>query len=108
MDKLEKKMMESEFARINGSIMRAFNILEHRYKKLSSILGALKGEGVSTGQFIANMNFLEEEGYVKLRDIETRQARSISDFDYDTLEGKLSGKGLRLLKGVIDDDLVER
>ena len=104
MDKLEKKMIESEFASINGAIMRALNILEHRYKKLSSILGALKGEGDSTGQFIANMNFLEEE----LRDSETRQARSISDFDYDTLEGKLSGKGLRLLKGVIDDDLVER
>ena len=50
------------------------------------------------------MNFLHEEGYIYLRDMESREPANLADVEYQTLEAKVTGKGIRLLGGGITDE----
>ena len=38
------------------------------------------------------MNFLHEEGYIYLRDMESREPANLADVEYQTLEAKVTGK----------------
>ena len=44
---------------------------------------------------------------IYLRDIKTREDASLADCDYQTLEAKVTGKGIRLLGGGITDNMVD-
>ena len=54
-----------------------------------------------------SVNFLAEEGYIHLRDIKSHEDASLADCDYQTLEAKVTGKGIRLLGGGISDNMVD-
>ena len=50
---------------------------------------------------------LAEEGYIHLRRISTKESAALADTDYTALEAKLTGRGIRLLAGGIEDDMIE-
>lgn len=104
MDKseMERKMRGAEFVDNNGHVMAAINLLHEKYVRLSSVCAALESR-ISKSDICKSVNFLEEEGYIKIRTVADKQPASISDCDIDVLEAKLSGKGIRLMRGSIRD-----
>ncbi len=107
MDKetLNRRISAGNFVKNNGSVLRTVNILETKYNKLKSIQYALIN--VDKDEISNSINYLYEAGYLHLRHIESKQPSSLADADFDELEGKLTAKGIQLLKGVIQDECVE-
>lgn len=94
------------FIESNAQVLLALNILAHQYHRLTDIQGLQMGRGVSESEFLDSVNFLAEEGYIRLRQISTGETAELADSDYRTLEGLLTGKGKRLLCGNIRDELI--
>ena len=67
----------------------------------------LEDDGIAEDEFLDSEHFLAEEGYIHLRRISTRESAVLADTDYTALEAKLTGKGIRLLAGGIEDDMIE-
>lgn len=103
-----RKLEAGEFVTNNGRVLRTINILRYKYNRLKSVESVLKEEGIDNGDFLDSVNFLSEEGYIHLRHIATpHDTMSLSDCDYSMIEAKLTAKGIRLLAGGIDDDMIE-
>lgn len=107
MDKetLNRRISAGNFVKNNGSVLRTVNILKTKYNKLKSIQYALIN--VNRDEISNSINYLYEAGYLHLRHVESKQPSSLADDDFDVLEGKLTAKGIQLLKGVIQDECVE-
>ena len=90
----KQRLKAGNFVRNNGRVLRTINILRHKYNKLSGIQNVLE-------------DFLALEGYIDLRDVATKGPASLADNHFETLEARLTGKGIRLLAGGIDDKMIE-
>lgn len=96
----EKQRLEaSGFARSNGKVLRAVNILRIRYNKLTGIKSVLKDDGVTAEEFLESVGFLAEDGYIHLRQIAAKESAALSDSDYAALEAKLTGQGHPVVGG---------
>ncbi|MDE5771457.1 MAG: type VI secretion protein [Ruminococcus sp.] len=106
MDKetLNRRISAGNFVENNGSVLRAVNILKTKFNRLKDIKYALN---IEKNDIENSINYLHEAGYLHLRNSENRQPSSLSDDDFDVLEGKLTAKGIQLLAGVIQDECVE-
>lgn len=102
-----RKLEAREFIANNGRVLRTINILRYKYNRLKSVENVLRDEGIDNGDFLDSVNFLSQEGYIHLRHITTHETVSLSDCDYSLTEANLTGKGIRLLAGGINDDMVE-
>ena len=69
--------------------------------------GWLEEGGMSGDEVRDAGNFLALEGYIHLRDVASKNEANLSDCHYDTLEARLTGKGIRLLAGGIEDTMIE-
>lgn len=97
-----------EFKVNNGKVLRMINILRHNYNKLKSIKQVIENDDVNEKEFLDSINFLSLEGYIDLRLIDTKKNINFADCDdYKKLEAKLTGKGIRLLAGGINDNMIE-
>ena len=103
----KQRLKAGNFVRNNGRVLRTINILRHKYNKLSGIQNVLEEDGITEDEFLDSVNFLALEGYIHLRDVATKNDASLSDCNYETLEGRLTGKGVRLLAGGIEDTMIE-
>lgn len=101
------RLRAAEFPRNNGKVLRAVNILRLSYNRLSGVRRVVQEEGVDEGEFLASVNFLTEEGYLRLRQAGSHEPAALSDAGYLELEAKLTGKAIRLLVGGAEDDMVE-
>ncbi len=106
-EKLKREIIGSNFIKHNGLVMTTINILTPQYSKLVSLESVFKTRAISKAEFIESVNFLSEEQYIHLRDIITKEEVSLADADYEVVEAKLTGKGLRLLNGGIEDNMIE-
>jgi hypothetical protein len=57
--------------------------------------------------FLDCINYLSQEGYIVLRLISHDKPAQLADHDYTELEALVSSKGIRLLGGVICDEMVD-
>lgn len=109
MDKeaIMKKVRAGNFMDNNGVVLRTINILRHEYNRLKGIAYALPN--LAEDEFLDSVNYLHEEGYIHLRDIDTKAeaVTGLADIDFKQLEGKLTAKGIRLLAGGIADPCVK-
>lgn len=104
-DDLIRKIRAGSFRVNNGRVIRTINILRNKYIALRDIRHALPDIGEP--EIIDSINFLQEEQYIRLRNIDTKSETLLSDAEYTDLEAKVTGKGIRLLGGSIPDDMVE-
>ena len=106
-EEIAKKIRAGNFVDNTGRVLRTINILRYEYNKLKSIQYALTD--IAEDELLDAVNYLHEEGYIHLRDIETKETAvtGLADKDYRQLEAKLTGKGIRLLAGGIIDSLVK-
>lgn len=100
------RMHRAAFVRNNGRVLRTMALLERNFKRLSEIIYALE-VNISEEECVKSLNYLFESGYIRLRQIKTRENADISDFEIDELEAKITQKGTLLMEGVISDELVE-
>lgn len=106
-EKLLAEMKQNELARANGRVMRALNVLYPKYNSLRGIQIALSDDGIGEELYTASVDFLALEGYILLRTVKDHVPVSdLADHSWVDLEGKLSGKGTRLLEGGMKDNLV--
>ena len=105
-DDIARKIRAGNFIVNTGRVLRAINILRTKYNKLTGIQYALTD--MEEDEFLDAVNYLHEEGYIHLRDIETEApaVTGLADKDHRALEAKLTGKGIRLLAGGISDHMV--
>lgn len=105
-EEMRKRLAAGAFVENNGVVLRTINILRHRYNKLTTIKYALPQ--LAEDQFMDSLNFLQEEGYIHLRLVETQAEVQLADaLHYSELEAKLTGKGIRLLAQEIKDPLIK-
>lgn len=103
----KQRLKAGNFVRNNGRVLRTINILRHKYNKLSGIQSVLEEDGISEDEFLDAVNFLALEDYIHLRDVATKNDASLADCQYENLEARLTGKGIRLLAGGIEDTMIE-
>lgn len=103
----KRRLRAGEFMINNGRVLSTINLLREKYNSLHSVEKALRYENIEKQEFIDSVNFLQEEGYIHLRDIMTHEDASLADFEYQNLEAKVTGKGIRLLGGGLDDNMVD-
>ena len=105
-EELRRKLRSAQFIKNNGRVLRTINILRHQYERLDDISLALSD--MPEERYMDCINFLTEAGYIKLRNVTSKQAiAGIEDCDYKMLEAKLTEKGIRLLSGSITDEMVD-
>lgn len=102
---LLRKMKAGKFIENNGKVIRAINLLRHKYINLSEVFYALEQE-MSEGEYLDCINFLTEAGYINLRDVRTDEPADLDKYEYTSLKAKLSHNGIRLLEGEIIDKSV--
>lgn len=108
MGNIDKSALRAgNFRTNNGRVLRTVNLLRFKYNKLSGIQSVLEDSGIAEDEFLDSVNFLTEEGYIHLREISSKESAALADSDYLTLEAKLTGKGIRLLAGGIEDNMIE-
>lgn len=100
-----RQIKAAKFVENNGKVIRAINLLKHKYIKLSDVYYAMEGE-MSEDEYLESINFLSEAGYINLRVIRTDEPADLDKYDYTSLKAKLSHNGIRLLKGEIIDKSV--
>lgn len=109
MDKNEiaARIRAGNFVVNNGKVLRTINILREKYNKLTGIRYALPD--LDDSEILDSINYLHEEGYIHLRQIETKApaVTGLADYGYKELEAKLTGKGIKLLAGGIDDPVID-
>lgn len=93
----KRRLRAGAFMVNNGRVLMTINLLREKYNALRSVEKGLKAEGIERQEFIDSVNFLHEEGYIYLRDMESREPANLADVEYQTLEAKVTGKGIRLL-----------
>lgn len=103
----KRKLRAGDFMMNNGRVLSTINLLREKYNPLRSVEKAVSYEAIERQAFIDSVNFLQEEGYIHLRDIKSHENASLADFDYQTLEARVTGKGIRLLGGGLEDNMVD-
>ena len=98
----KRRLRAGAFMVNNGRVLMTINLLREKYNALRSVEKGLKAEGIERQEFIDSVNFLHEEGYM-----ESREPANLADVEYQTLEAKVTGKGIRLLGGGITDEMVD-
>ena len=105
MDNAIAKMRAGRFIKNNGRVLRTINLLRYKYEKLDEVKYAL--EDIPDNEYLDSLNYLSEAEYIQMRHITSKQVAEIADVDYIHLEAKLTEKGIRLLAGKLEDDLIE-
>lgn len=88
----KRRLRAGAFMVNNGRVLMTINLLREKYNALRSVEKGLKAEGIERQEFIDSVNFLHEEGYIYLRDMESREPANLADVEYQTLEAKVTGK----------------
>jgi hypothetical protein len=105
---LEKRRLRAgAFTVNNGRILCTINLLREKYNALRSVEKGVRSEGIDRQDFIDSIHFLTEEGYINLRTIENHVPAILADTDYQLLEAKVTGKGIRLLGGGLEDNMID-
>lgn len=103
-----EKIKREKFPDNNAKVLRAINMLRTHYTKIFELNYALAPE-VNSSEIIDSVNYLNEGGYIKLRDIVSHcEVSDFADGEPNTLEAKLTQKGIMFLNGKINDPCIRR
>jgi hypothetical protein len=103
MDNLTVAAME----KLNGGILRVLNIYAgFRYRPAEEIFTLFLDGDDETGVYNA-IAYLQQSGYIDIREKEGKTLVDVYDFDLEDLEIRLTPKGAQLLAFKINDVLVK-
>lgn len=100
---IKRRLEVGNFARDNGRVIRAINVLQGKWINLESIRDVLEDiENIER-----SLIYLERAGYVLARRVETEECLEIENADDQTCEVTLSQKGIQLALYYIEDPAVK-
>lgn len=103
-----ERVRRAKFVDNNARVLRAINMFRTKYMKIKDLEYGLELEVTAT-EIADCVNYLNEGGYIKLRDIEFHaEIADLADAELDTLEAKLTAKGIAFLNGKVDDPCIRR
>ena len=103
---LMKKIRAGNAVENNGKVLLSINLLRHEFIKLKNVYRALAGD-LSEQEYLDSINYLSLEGYISLRDFDSKADARLADADYLELEALVTSKGIRLLGGIVRDEMVD-
>ena len=101
-----ERMQQSAFARNNGVVLKAINLLRDKYVALEDICHALE-PSMTESEFRDAVNYLTECGYIRLRETETKQLTTLADTPMHALEAKVTADGIRIIACVRNDECID-
>jgi hypothetical protein len=102
---LNKRIEAGNFKENNGRILRTINILSGKDIKLKSIEFALSE--IKNHELYESLFYLQDSGYIKIRNINSKIDIDIYDADPDDTEIRITRKGMELLKGFDNNPAVD-
>lgn len=103
-----ERVHREKFRDNNARVLRAINILRTKYVRIRELEYGLEVE-MTASEVADCVNYLNEGGYVKLRDVEFhKEVSDLADAELHALEAKLTAKGIAFLNGRIDDPCIRR
>lgn len=103
---MRKKILQGNFAKNNGRILRAINVLTGKFINLELIKDAV-GEYMDSGEFFESIEYLYKSFYIEVKTKGGKTIDEIYKYPTDYLEVCLNQKGIKLAKGFITDEAVE-
>lgn len=102
------RIRREKFCDNNARVLSAINTLRTKYVRIRDLEYGLEVD-VSAAEISDCVNYLNEGGYIKLRDIEFHtEIKDLADAELHCLEAKLTAKGIAFLNGKIDDPCIRR
>lgn len=103
-----ERVKREKFLDNNARVLRAVNALRERYIKVEELEYGLGAE-MNAAEISDCLNYLNESGYIKLRDVEGHAAiADLADAQMRRIEAKLTAKGIAFLNGRISDPCIRR
>lgn len=103
-----ERIRREKFLDNNARVLRAVNALRERYIKITDLEYGLGAE-MNPAEISDCINYLNESGYIKLRTIEGHtEIADLADAEMNTIEAKLTAKGIAFLNGKINDPCIRR
>lgn len=113
MDKgtLQRKLEAISFMDVNGRILRNLNTLKSNSCMLKDFenlfYDANKSSETKRHNFCCSVRYLNESGYITLKNTVSGKAAELDEEVFDDIEIKLAPKGIQVLCGVINDDCID-
>lgn len=102
------RIKREKFVDNNARVLRAINMLRTQYVKIKDLEYGLAPD-IAASEITDSVNYLLEGGYIHLRDIEYHKpVTDLADAEINTLEAKLTQKGIQFLNGKISDECIRR
>ncbi|VYU54450.1 Uncharacterised protein [Eubacterium limosum] len=100
---MKRRLEVGNFARDNGRVLRAINVLQGKWVSLGSVREALD----EVENLERSLIYLERAEYMVCRHAETREYVEIEDADDQSCEVTLTHKGIQLALYFIEDPAVK-
>lgn len=98
----------AEFKRTNGIVMRTIaNVFSTRFFETYELEAALKTRNIDQVDIHESLDYLEGQGYVEVRHIETKEKVRLCDMDKDEVEIKLSSPGKLVVLSIKVDEGID-
>lgn len=99
-----KSLEAQEFVKNNGTVMRVILACHKRgWFSIRELADTLSAYRLTLDDIMDAVGYFEDMGYIKVRDIETKEEISSCDAEYDEIELRLFGAGHRMARGIIED-----
>lgn len=101
-----ERIRQKKFFHNNGIVLKGVNLLRTQYVSLPDLKYALE-PSITESEFRDSVNYLSESGYIKMRNIRSKQATTLADCDFDEIEAKVSADGIKIIASVRTDECIE-
>ncbi len=103
---MAERIRRKKFFRNNGVVLKGINLLRTQYVSLSELKYALEPT-MTEPELRDSVNYLSESGYIKMRNIRSKQNTTLADCNFDEIEAKVSAEGIKIIACVRTDDCIE-
>ncbi len=103
---MTERIRRKKFFRNNGVVLKGINLLRTQYVSLSELKYALEPT-MTESELRDSVNYLSESGYIKMRNIRSKQSTTLADCNFNEIEAKVSAEGIKIIACVRTDECIE-
>ena len=103
---LQERIRQKKFFQNNGVVLKGINLLRTQYVSLSELKYALEPT-MTESELRDSVNYLSESGYIKMRNIRSKQRTTLADCEFNEIEAKVSADGIKIIACVRTDECID-
>lgn len=103
---MTERIRQKKFFRNNGVVLKGINLLRTQYVSLSELKYALEPT-MTESELRDSVNYLSESGYIKMRNIRSKQDTTLADCNFNEIEAKVSADGIKVIACVKIDECID-